>query len=58
MSKKINAKDLRAAGRRSGYRSIQHMADEWKCSREAIYFAMENPSRFPRVFKKITGVMR
>jgi len=50
MHGKINIKMLREAAKKKGIRSISELARKARCSREAVYFAIERPSRYPRVF--------
>lgn len=34
--------------------SLSAFARDSRCSRQAIYFALENPKRFPLVYRRIT----
>jgi predicted transcriptional regulator len=53
MATKINPKVLREKARKKNIRSITALAAHLGCSRQAIYFALENPSRFSCVYQKI-----
>lgn len=48
----VNQKRLRENLKREGI-SLTRLAKRFGCSREAIYFALERPSRFPEVYRKI-----
>lgn len=53
MKTRINAKKLRTAMAKNEIFTIADLARLIGCSRPAIYFAMERPSRYPRVYAKI-----
>ncbi len=46
---------MRAAAR--GFLTVQDLADHIGCARESIYFAVERPSRYPHVHKKLTEAL-
>ena len=50
---KSNLKELRQRAAAKGIFSIAELARRVGCSRPAIYFAVENPNRFPRVHQLI-----
>jgi hypothetical protein len=53
---KINIKNLRRSLDEKGEGSISELARRFGCSRQAIYFAMEMPRRYPRIYKKLQEV--
>ncbi len=58
MATKINPKILRARAKRKNIPSITALAARIGCSRQAIYFALENPNRFSRAYEKIMEAIR
>lgn len=56
--KKINLKELKAGCERRGVKSIAALARQIGCSRPGIYFAIENPDRFSRLYEKILEAVK
>lgn len=54
---KSNRKLLRQRAAAKGIFSISELARQVNCSREAIYFAIETPSRYPRVHKRLAKLL-
>jgi len=50
---KINKKSVKSACVKRGLGTITELAKQVPCSLTSIYFAMERPSRYPRVFARI-----
>jgi hypothetical protein len=55
---KNQRKLLRQRAAQAGIFSIAELARQVGCSREAIYFAVEKPSRFPRVHSRIDQIIQ
>jgi hypothetical protein len=51
--KKINPKDLKIMAAQRGIVSLAALARRIGCSRPVIYFALENPKRYSRVYGRI-----
>lgn len=56
-NRKIAHRDLRMKLAARGILSFASLARHIQCSRPAIYFALERPSRYPRVHKAIMEVI-
>jgi hypothetical protein len=50
---KVNKKLLRQSCARAGIKSFAVLAEHLRCARPSIYFALERPSRYPHLFKKL-----
>lgn len=55
---KINLKTLRKRCKAKGIPTITALAKEVNCARPVIYFALENPSRYSRVYREIMEVLK
>lgn len=55
---KSNLKRIKDRCRARKIPTITRLAELVGCSRPAIYFALENPSRFSRVHRRIMEVLR
>lgn len=53
---KINLKDLRARAAAKGIFTLSELARRAGCARPTVYFAVENPQRYSRVFKKLIAI--
>lgn len=54
---KINREILRRRAAAVGIFSIAELSRRVDCSRQAIYFAIEKPSRYQRVHKKLSKIL-
>jgi len=54
---KIKRNLLRQRAAAKGIFTIAELARQVGCSREAIYFSIEKPSRFPRVTKRLNQLV-
>ena len=52
-SDKLTMRKLRMRIAARGCLTLDDLADKLDCSRTSIYLAVEKPSRYPNVFKKI-----
>jgi hypothetical protein len=57
MQARINAKKLRIALAKIEVLSIAAFARQIGCARPSVYFAMNEPENYPRVYKKILEVV-
>lgn len=57
-AEKINKNQLRRAAAAEDIFDFGHLAREFGCSRESIYFALERPTRYPKVYAKIAALVR
>ena len=55
---KINRNVLRKRAAAKGIFSIAELARRLDCSREAVYFAVERPTRYPRVHKRLEALLK
>lgn len=55
--KKLTMRALRMRMAAVGILTVQELADKIGCSRESIYFAIERPTRYSRVYSKIQEVI-
>jgi hypothetical protein len=53
MDRKVNNQEIRKRAAAVGIFSFAELARRIPCSRIAIYLAIERPSRFPRVVRRI-----
>lgn len=53
MNNRVKIRELRQRAKAKGIRSISHLAELVPCSRQAIYFSLENPGRFKRVTRRV-----
>lgn len=56
-TRKINLKEVRRRAAASGIFSIAALSRKVPCRRETVYFAIENPARYPRAFRRILEVI-
>lgn len=56
-NKKMTPRELRVRIAARGILTIGDLARQIGCSRPSIYFALERPERYPRVFEKILQVI-
>lgn len=56
-AEKINKNQLRRAAAHEDIFNFGELAKKFNCSREAIYFALERPSRYPIVYAKIEALV-
>lgn len=54
---KINRNLLRQNAAAKGIFSIAELARRVGCSRQAIYFAIEKPSRYPQVHRRVVKLI-
>ncbi len=55
---KINNKSVRQAAKKKGIRNFAELAKLVPCSRPAVFFAIERPSRFPIVYARIREIVK
>jgi len=55
--RKINTKALRRKAAAAGFVTLAELARHIGCSRPSIYFAIERPSRYPIVYRKLKEVL-
>jgi len=55
--RKITLRELRMRAAAAGFLTMGSLAARIGCSRPSIYFALERPSRYPRVYQKILEVI-
>lgn len=51
--RRINIKEVRTRAAARGFLTVGAIARHIGCSRPAIYFAIERPKRYPRVFERL-----
>ncbi len=56
-TEKLTLREFRMRLALAGILTIVELADHIACSRTAIYLALKNPRRYPRVFGKITDLI-
>lgn len=56
-TKKMTMRDLRVRIAAVGILTIEELAERIDTSRTSIYLAVERPSRYPNVFRKIQEVI-
>jgi hypothetical protein len=58
VTEKLNPKIVRARAREKNIESITALAVRIGKTRQAIYFALENPRRFPVTYRRICNAIK